>query len=55
MQREIRKNFPLYTVEWKIIESQWEDEDEGNRCDWDNPVDVRIAGSMYNIEKDSVF
>ena len=54
--------FPLYTVEWEIIESQWddeesqwEDEDEGNRCDWDNPVDVRITRSMYNIEEDSVF
>lgn len=45
--------FSLYTVEWEIIESQWED--EGNRCDWDNPVDVRITRSMYNIEEDSVF
>lgn len=47
--------FPLYTAEWEIIESQWEDEDEGNRCDWDNPVDVRATRSMYNVEEDSVF
>lgn len=46
---------PLYRVEWEIIESQWEDEDEGNRCDWDSPSDVSITRSMYNIDEDSVY
>lgn len=46
---------PLYQVEWEIVESQWEDEDEGNRCDWDNPSEISMTSSMYNIEEDSVY
>ena len=45
--------FPLYTVEWEIINP--ETDDEGDRCDWDNPVDVEATRAMYNVEEDSVF
>lgn len=44
---------PLYRVEWSIINPEMED--EGDRCDWDNPSNVMITNSMYNIEEDSVY
>ena len=43
----------VYKVEWEIIYP--EEEDEGNRCDWDNPTDVSAIGTKFNLEDGSVF
>ena len=43
----------VYKVEWEIIYP--EEEDEGNRCDWDNPADVSAIGAKFNLEDGSVF
>ena len=43
----------IYKVEWEIIYP--EEEDEGNRCDWDNPADVSAIGAKFNLEDGSVF
>ena len=44
---------PIYKVEWEIIYP--DTEDEGDRCDWENPAEVRGAGAKYNLEDGSVF
>ena len=43
----------IYEVEWKIIYP--EEDDEGNRCDWEKPVDVDATGTKFNLEDGSVF
>ena len=43
----------IYKVEWEIIYP--EEEDEGIRCDWDNPADVSAIGAKFNLEDGSVF
>lgn len=43
----------LYKVEWEIIYP--ETEDEGDRCDWENPTDVSAIGAKFNLEDGSVF
>ena len=43
----------VYKVEWEIIYP--DAEDEGDRCDWDNPAEVREAGAQFNLEDGSVF
>lgn len=37
-----------YTITWSI--SNPEAEDEGDACDWDNPLDVTDEGILYNID-----
>lgn len=44
---------PIYKVEWEIIYP--DTEDEGDRCDWENPAEVRGAGAKFNLEDGSVF
>ena len=44
---------PLYKIEWEIIYPEMED--EGDRCDWDNPADVGKAGAKFNLNDGSVF
>ena len=44
---------PLYEVTWKIIYP--EDEDEGNRCDWEHPVDVKYDGLNMDVESGYVY
>lgn len=43
----------IYEVEWKIIYP--EEDDEGNRCDWEKPVDVDATGAKFNLRDGSVF
>ena len=44
---------PLYEVTWKIIYP--EEEDEGNRCDWEHPVDVKYDGLNMDVESGYVY
>lgn len=43
----------IYEVEWKIINP--EAEDEGDRCDWEHPVDVDATGERFNLMDGLVF
>lgn len=44
---------PLYEVTWEIIYP--EEEDEGNRCDWEHPVDVKYDGLNMDVESGYVY
>lgn len=44
---------PLYEVKWEIIYP--DTEDEGDRCDWEHPVDVRYNGLDTNVEDGLVY
>ena len=44
---------PIYKVEWEIIYP--DTEDGGDRCDWENPAEVRGAGAKFNLEDGSAF
>ncbi len=44
---------PLYEVKWEIIYP--EEEDEGSRCDWEHPVDVRYDGLNMDVESGYVY
>lgn len=43
----------VYSVEWKIIDQ--ETEDESLACDWEKPVDVDATGLRFDIKDGSVF
>lgn len=46
---------PVYTVRWDIDENyNAEDMDEGNACDWDNPVDVTESGE-YDFSSNRIY
>ena len=40
-------------MKWKIINP--ETEDEGDKCDWESPVDARKAGAKFNLKDGLVF
>lgn len=44
---------PVYTVEWKIIHPEAENEEDA--CDWDSPADVRDDGVVLDTEDDYTF
>ena len=44
---------PLYEVKWEIIYP--DTEDEGDRCDWEHPVDIRYNGLDTNVEDGLVY
>ena len=43
----------IYEVVWKIIYP--DAEDDGDRCDWEKPVDVDATGARFNLMDGSVF
>lgn len=44
---------PIYKVKWSIVYP--DTEDEGDRCDWENPADVDATGAKFNLNDGSVF
>ena len=52
-EQEKMNLIPLYEVKQEIIYP--EEEDEGSRCDWEHPVDVKYDGLNMDVESGYVY